>query len=143
MDDSEWNAHTDPMLHGTDFFSPIDLDVAIDRLIPGTGFDSVHSSHIKDSKRCYRDLLCKLYIKLISHTYFPHSMFKGKMHQTVKNSSGNKSDWINCRLIMNSSKFLKILEYPLLSHLKKHLPVHENQFSYQPATSCVDTTNIL
>ena len=71
MDNSECQAQsvaTDPKLRGTNFsFSLKDLDVAIDRLNPGTGFESLHTSHIKDSKRCYRNLLCKFYNKLISY----------------------------------------------------------------------------
>ena len=58
LDNNESQAHsvaTDPMLYGTNFyFSLKDLDVAIDRLNTGTGFDRVHTSHIKSSKRCYR-----------------------------------------------------------------------------------------
>ena len=57
-----------------------------------TGFDSVHTSHIKNSKRCYRKLLCKFYKKLISQTHIPHSMLKGHIRPTVKNSSGNETD---------------------------------------------------
>ena len=95
LDNSECQAHfvaTDPILRGTNFsFSPRDLDVGIDRLNPSTGLDSVHTSHIKNSKRCYRTLLCKLYNKLISHTYIPHSMLKRHIRSTVKNSSGNKA----------------------------------------------------
>ena len=115
LDNSECQAHsvaTDPMIRGTTFsFSPTDLDVAIDRLDPGTGFESVHTSHIKSSKRCYHNLLCKLYNKLITHAYIPHSMLKGHIHSTVKNSSGNKTDSKNYRTVMNSSSFLKVIEY--------------------------------
>ena len=75
LDNSECQAHsvaTVPMLRGTDFsFSPKDLDVAIDRLNFSAGFDRVHTSHIKNSKRCYRNLLCKFYNKLISQPIFP------------------------------------------------------------------------
>ena len=65
LDNSECQAHsvaTDPMLCGINlYFSLIDLDVAVDRLNPSTGFDSVHISLIKNSRRCYRNLLCKFY----------------------------------------------------------------------------------
>ena len=57
LDNYECQAHfavTDPMLRGTNFsFSPKDLDVAVDRFNPGTGFDGVHTYHIKNAKRCY------------------------------------------------------------------------------------------
>ena len=75
----------DPMLHGTNFyFSQMDLACAIDRLNPDTGFDSVHTSHIRNSKRCYRNLLCEFDNKMISLTYIHHSMFGGHIRPTVK-----------------------------------------------------------
>ena len=83
-------------------------------LNPGTGFESVHTSHVKKSKRCYRNLLCKFNNKLISHTYIPHSLLKGHVRPTVKNSSGNKIDSKNYRPVMNSPNFLKVIEYLLL-----------------------------
>ena len=130
LDNSECQAHsvaTDPMLRGSSFsFTPKDLDDAIDRLNQGLGFDGVHTEQIKNAKRCYRNLLCKFYNKLISHTYIPHSMLKGHIRPTVKNSSGNKTDSKNYRPVMNSSNFLKVIEYLLLPHLEKHLPIHEN-----------------
>ena len=43
---------------------------------------------------------------------------------------------------MNSSNFLKVLEYLLFTHLEKHLPVHENQFAYRPATGCTDAITL-
>ena len=47
MDNSECQARsvaTDPMLRGTNFsFTPKDLDVAIERLNAGLGFDGVHT----------------------------------------------------------------------------------------------------
>ena len=96
LDNSECEAHavaTDPMLRGTNFsFTPKDLEVAIDRLNPGTGFDGMNTDQIKNAKRCYRILLCIFYNKLISHTFIPHSMLKGHIRLTVKNSSGNKTD---------------------------------------------------
>ena len=73
------------MLRGTIFsFTLKDLDVAIDRLNPGLGFDGVHTEQIKNAKRCYRNLLCKICNKLISHTYIPHGMLKGHICPTVK-----------------------------------------------------------
>ena len=93
LDDSECQANsvaTDPMLRGTNFFFLKDLDDVIDRLNPGTSFDSVHTSQIKNSKRCYRNLLFEFYNKLISYTHIPHSMLKGHIRPTVKNSSQKK-----------------------------------------------------
>ena len=147
LDNSEYQAYsvaTDPMLRGTTFsFSPRDLDVANDKLNPGTGFDSVHTSHVKNSKRCYRNLLCNFYNRLISHTYIPYSMLKEHIRPTVKNSSGKKADSKNHRPVMNSSEFLKVIEYLLLPHLEKHHVIHEIQFAYRPATGCIDAITVL
>ena len=41
---------------------------------------------------------------------FPHSMLKGHIRPTVKNSFGNKTDLKDYRPVKNSSKFLKVLE---------------------------------
>ena len=110
---------TDPMLPGTKFpFSLKDFDFANDRLNPGTGYDSVHTSHIKNLKRCCRNLLCKFSNKLMSHTYIPRCMLKRDIRPTVKNSSGNKTDSKNHKPEMNSSNFLKALEYLLLLFMK-------------------------
>ena len=147
LDNSERRTHSvgpDPMLRGTYFsFTPKDLDVALDRLNPGTGFDGVHTDQIKNAKRCYRNLICKFYNKLISRTYIPHSMLKEHIRPNVKNSAGNKNVSKNDRPVMNSSNFLKVIEYLLQPHLEKHLPTHENQFAYRPATGCIDGMTVL
>ena len=38
--------------------------------------DHLVTLYIKKSKPCYRNLLCKFFNKLFSHTYIPHSMLK-------------------------------------------------------------------
>ena len=72
-----------------------------------------------------------------------HCMLKGHKHSTVKSSSGNKTDSKNYRPVMNSSNFLKVIEYLLLPHLVKYLPIHENQFAYEPARGCIDAITVL
>ena len=69
-------------------------------------------------------------------------MLKGHIRPTVKNSSGNKTDSKNYTPVMNSSNFPKVLKYLLVPHLEKHLPVHENQFTYRPATGCIDAITV-
>ena len=44
---------------------------------------------------------------------------------------------------MNSSNFLKVMEYLLLPHLEKDLFIPENQLAYRPATGCIDAINVL
>ena len=138
------SAATNPILRRTDFsFSLKDLEVAIERLHQGTGFDSVHTSHIKSSKLCYLNLLCKFLDKLVSRTYISHSMVKGHTHLTVKTSSVNKIDSKNYRPVMNSSNFLKVIEYILLPHLGKDLPIDQNQFAHRPTTGCVEAFTVI
>ena len=88
VDHSECQPHsvaTDLMLHGTTFSFPLkDHDVAIDGLNLRTGFDSERTLHIKSSKRCFRNLICNFYNKLISHTNIRHSMLKGPYVQQIK-----------------------------------------------------------
>ena len=43
---------------------------------------------------------------------------------------------------MNSSNFLKVLEYVLLQHADKCLPVHQNQLAYRPPTGCFDAISV-
>ena len=44
---------------------------------------------------------------------------------------------------MNSSNFLKVIEYILIPHLEEHLLIHENQFAHRPATGCIDAITVL
>ena len=61
----------------------------------------------------------------------------------MKNSSGNKTGSKDYRLVINSFNFVKVLDYLLLSHFEKNLPVHQNKFACQPATVCIDTITVL
>ena len=79
LDNSECQAHsvpTDPMLRGTNFsFTPKDLDVPMDRLNPGLGFDGVHTEQIKIAKRCYRNLQCSPPIRLFEYKECLHIVY--------------------------------------------------------------------
>ena len=44
---------------------------------------------------------------------------------------------------MNSSNFLKVLEYLLLPHLEKNLKIEQRQFTYRNATGCLDAITLL
>ena len=70
-------------------------------------------------------------------------MLKGHIRPTVKSSSGNKTDSENYRPVTNSSSFLKILEYLVLPHVEKHLPVHKNQLACRPVSGCIDAITVL
>ena len=54
--------------------------------------------------------------EILSHTYVHPAMLKGRIRLTVKSQSGTNTDSQNYRLVMNSSNFLKVLEYLLLPH---------------------------
>ena len=70
-------------------------------------------------------------------------MLKWHIRPTVRNSSDNKTDSKSYRPVMNWPNFLKVLVHLLLPHIEKYFPVHDNQFAYRPATSCIDAINVL
>ena len=73
-------------------FSLNDLDIAINKLNQGEGFDHVHSLQLMHAKSSFRNLLCKFMNKILSHTYIPPAMLKGRIRPTVKSRSGTKTD---------------------------------------------------
>ena len=81
--------------------------------------------------------------KLVTHSYIPAVMLLGHIRPTVKSTSGNKTESRNYRPVINSSNFLKVLEYLLLPQLEKFLKIDERQFAYRPETSCVDAVTLL
>ena len=40
--------------------------------------------------------------------------------------------------LIRKINFLKVIEYILLSHLEKHLLIHENQFAYRSSCAQVE-----
>ena len=124
-------------------FTMRELGKAINRLNPGKGFDHIHTKHLKHTKPCFRNLLCKLINKFVTHGFIPQSMLKGEIRPTVKNGAGSKTSSQNYRPVMTSSNCLKVFEYLLLPYLEKHLNVHSNQFAYRRSTSCLQAITLL
>ena len=73
-------------------FSLNDLDIAINKLNHGKGFDHVHSLYFKHTKSSFRNLLYKFINMILSHTYIPPAMLKGRIRHTVKSTFGTKTD---------------------------------------------------
>ena len=124
-------------------FSLNDLDTAINELNQGKGFDHVHSLHLKHAKSGFRNLLCKFMKKILSHTYIPTAMLKGRIRPTLKSHSDTKTNSQNFRPVMISSDFLKVLEYLLLPHLETNFKICQRQFAYRKATGCPDAVTFL
>ena len=70
-------------------------------------------------------------------------MLKGRIRPTVKSHSGTKTDSQNYRPVMNSSNFLKVLEYLLLPHIERIFKIDQRQFGYRNATGCLDAITLL
>ena len=58
-------------------------------------------------------------------------------------TSENKANSKNCRPVKNSSNFLNVVEYILLPHLEKHLPVDQIVFAFWTGTGCIDAIRVL
>ena len=92
---------------------------------------------------CFRNLLCKLINKFLSHGFLPYGMLLGKIRSTVKNSAGNKTSSSNYSPVMNSSNILKMFEYLVLPYLEKYQNLSHNQFSYRSSAGCLNTITML
>ena len=124
-------------------FSVKDVDNAIMRLKSAVGHDDIHTKLLINAGPCFRNLLCKLMNKFLSHGFLPHGMLLGKIRPTVKNSAGNKTSSSNYRPVMNSSNILKTFEYLILPYLEKYLNLSHNQFAYRSSTGCLNAITLL
>ena len=96
---------------------------AIGKLKPGLGPDGINANHLKhaDDKVCR--ILAKLYYACFLHSYIPKAMLTGVIKPRVKNKFGDLKSFRNYREVMNSSMFLKVLEYMLLPTITEKCPV--------------------
>ena len=53
------------------------------------GYDDIHTKLLISAGSCFRNLLCKLMNKFLSHGFLPYGMRLGKIRPSVKNSAGN------------------------------------------------------
>ena len=109
----------------------------------GMGWDRIHSNHLKYSGPVFRNFLCKLFNKFLSHQFVPRQMLGGQIRPILKNNCGSKTDSSNYRPVMNSSSLLKIFEYCLKPFLSKHLNLDSRQFGFRNNTSCPSVVSIL
>ena len=138
---SQTGEYVDPQLpfHACDgpFLSHDDVNLAISQLNMGLGFDGIHSNHLKFGGKVFKNLIMKFLNKLLNHSYVPKRMAYGEIRPVVKNANMGKHDSDNYRPVMNSSMFLKILEYCLLPILTKNLRLSNCQFGFRENTGCL------
>ena len=83
------------------------------------GHDDIHTKLLITAGPCFRNLLCKIMTKVLSHGFLPHCMRLGKIRPTVKNFAGNKTSSSSYRSVMNSGHILEVFEYLILPYLEK------------------------
>ena len=113
------------------------LNLAVHSLNFGLGWDNVHANNIKYAGPVFMNFLGKYFNKLIDHSFLPKEMIYGEIRPVIKSKVSSKNDSDNYRPVMNSSVFLKVLEYCLLPSLKKNLPLNKRQFGFRSGTGCL------
>ena len=119
------------------------MDKSIDNLKVCSGWDGIHSNHLKFSNKAFRVILCKLFSAFLCHGYIPNSMLRGEIRPIIKNPLGNKMSSDNYRPVMNSSNMFKLFEYCILPHLNHNLKINPRQFAYRPEVGCMTSGVIL
>ena len=133
----------DPVLNPTVIPRPIPfitLDVlceSIMKLNKGLGWDEIHSNHLKFSGPIFLNLLCKFLNMLISHSHIPMNLIYGEIRPVIKNKVLGKTDSNNYRPVLNSSMFLKVIEYCLLPVLTENLKLSSHQYGFRKETGCL------
>ena len=64
-------------------FTLPELDTAISRLNPSRGADFVYVTQLKNAGPCFRNLLCKLMNKFVSHSFLPRNILGGLIQPIV------------------------------------------------------------
>ena len=113
-----------------------DITHAIHKLNIGLGWDNIHANHLKFSGPVFKNLLCKIFNKFLSHKHVPRSMIEGEIRPVFKNNCASKTDSSNYRPVMNSSNILKVFENCIFPYLSNHLKLSNLQFGYRNNTSC-------
>ena len=109
----------------------------------GMGWDGIHSNHLKFSGSIFRNLVCKIFNKFVSHKYMPRSMLGGEIRPVLKGGCLSKTDSSNFRAVMNSSNNLKTFEYCLSPFLSNHLKLNNLQFGFRNKTGCTSAIALL
>ena len=96
----------------------------------------VHAKHLKFSGPIFRNVLCKLFNKMFTHSFISVDMLKGHMRPILKYNTMSKTSFDSYRPIMNSSIFLRLIEYKFLPYLTIFFKIDNRQFSYRTETCC-------
>ena len=70
-------------------------------------------------------------------------MLKGEIRPIIKNANSSRNVSKNYRPVMNSSNFLKIFDYCILSSLGCYIMPNVHQFGFRKNTNCVTAITIL
>ena len=148
LDDSSCQTHYDDGFIPS-YASPIpvitldEICRAIHSLKIGLGWDGIHANHIKFAGPVFINLLCKFMNKLLTHSYVPTNMIYGEIRPVIKSKILGKGDSENYRPVLNSSMFLKVLEYCLQPILLDSLKLSNHQFGYRKDTGCLSSIAVV
>ena len=116
---------------------------SIDRLNAGIGFDYIHSNHLKFAGKYFHVFLSRLFTSFLCHSFLPYDMLRGEIRPIIKKANGNRNVSSNYRPVMNSSNFLKLFEYSILSLIENFIEPNVHQFGFRKHTSCLNAITIL
>ena len=125
------------------YFSPEKIRKAIGKLNIGQGWDGVHSFNLKNAGDYFVVVLGKLFASFLRHGFLPKQLLLGEIRPTLKDNKVSKSESSNYRPVMNSSIFLKVLEYCILPILERHINLNSRQFGFRKHTGCTNAVSML
>ena len=99
-------------------------------------FDLIHANHLQFSGPQLRALIERFFTICMLHPCVPKLMMQGVIKTVLKGNSICKANSENYRAVMNSSIFLKMLEYCLLPTLSKKLQITPLQFGFKEGSNC-------
>ena len=118
------------------------INNAINQLNTCLGFDGIHSYHLKNSSSIMKFIFTQFFNSCFIHNHFPKKLLAGVIRPCVKNRSGDFKSSSNCREVMISSNFMKVLEYIILPYIQT-IPINPRQCSYGKNTSTMLAIMIL
>ena len=124
-------------------FKSSDLTEAVKSLKTGIGFDGIHSNHFKFASKLTIIYITQFFNSCFVHNYFPNAILSGVISPLIENKTGSVSSSENCREVMISSNFFKLIEYILLPVLKKYASLSPYQFGYRQNSSTIAATALL
>jgi hypothetical protein len=125
------------------YFSPLQIESAINSLNPQIDHDNIHSNHLKHSPRSMSSFLSKFFSICYRHSYVPDDLVKGILLPLTKDKHGDRESSNNYRPIISSSVFLKTLEYAIKLKIEHLLCTNERQFGFKSHSSTQYATLVL